>query len=99
MALGFQLAFGLGLALVALSFAAIALGRARTRYLVAVATVLGTGALVSAGALAFNLVASFTDTDALLLAAGGLAAAALAELGLVALARGLRRVQAVERLA
>jgi hypothetical protein len=99
MALGLKIAFGAGLALVAVSFAAVALGRARTRHLVAVAVALGIGALVAAGALAINLVNDFTDTDALLLAAGGLAAAAVAELGLVALARGLERVREVESLA
>jgi hypothetical protein len=99
MALGFQIAFGVGLAVVALSFAAVALGRARTRHLVAVTVALGIGALVAIATLAVNLVNGFTDTDALLLAAGGLAAAAVAELGLVALARGLERVREVESLA
>ena len=99
MALGFQIAFGVGLAVVALSFAAVALGRARTRHLVAVTVALGIGALVAFATLAVNLVNGFTDTDALLLAAGGLAAAAVAELGLVALARGLERVREVESLA
>jgi hypothetical protein len=99
MALGFQIAFGVGLALVAISFAAVALGRARMHHLVAVALVLGIGALVATAALAVNLDNGFTDADALLLAAGGLAAAAVAELGLVALARGLKRVREVETLA
>jgi hypothetical protein len=99
MALGFQIAFGVGLGLVALSLAAIARGRARARYLVVIAVGLGVGALASAGTLAANLVYRFTETDALLLAAGGLAAAAVGELGLVALTRSLKRVRAVETLA
>ena len=99
MALGFQIAFGVGLALVAISFGAVALGRASTRRLTAVAAVLAFAALAAAGTLAFNLVYGFTDTDAILLAAGGLAAAAVAELGLVAMSRALARVHEVESLA
>ena len=99
MALAFQIAFGVGLVLVAASFAAVALGRARTRHLVALTVALGIGALVSTAALAVNLADHFMETEALLLAAGGLAAAAVAELGLVALTRGLERVREVESLA
>jgi hypothetical protein len=99
MALAFELAFALGLALVAVSFGLLALGRAKERFLLAVAVVLGVGALAAVVALAVNLVEPFTDNDAILLAAGGLAAAAVAELGLLALTRSLKRVGEVERLA
>src|SRR5687767_13247111 len=98
MALGLEIAFAVGLTLVAISFAMIALGRARPRLFVAIAVGLGAGALLATAALGFNFVDPFTDTDALLLAAGGLAAAAVAELGLLALARGLERIQEAETL-
>jgi hypothetical protein len=98
MALAFEIAFAAGLALVALSFAGVALGRARERSLLALAVVLAVAALASGGALVFNLFESFTDRDPLLLAAGGLGAAAVAELGLAAFQRGLRRTQETERL-
>jgi hypothetical protein len=99
MALAFELAFALGLALVAVSFGLLALGRAQERFLLAAAAALGVGALAATVALAVNIVEPFTDNDAILLAAGGLAAAAVAELGLLGLARGLKRVDEVEKLA
>src|SRR5829696_3320293 len=99
MALAFELAFALGLALVAVSFGLLALGRAQERFLLAAAVVLGVGALAATVALAVNIVEPSTDNDAILLAAGGLAAAAVAELGLLGLARGLKRVDEVEKLA
>jgi hypothetical protein len=99
MALALEIVFAVGLLLVAASFATIALGRARPRLFVGIAMGLGAGALLATAALGVNLVDPFTDTDALLLAAGGLAAAAVAELGLLALARGLERIREVETLA
>jgi hypothetical protein len=96
--LAFQLAFAAGLMAVALSFGALALGRARERYLVLLTIVLALAALAATGALMANALHRFADNDPLLLAAGGLAAAAIAELGLVALARGFRRTRDLERL-
>jgi hypothetical protein len=96
--LAFELAFAAGLTTVALSFGALALGRARERYLILLTVVLALAALAAAGALTVNVLHRFTDNDPLLLAAGGLAAAAIAELGLVALARGFRRTRDIERL-
>jgi hypothetical protein len=97
-ALASQLAFVAGLALVGLSLVGVALGRADERQLLWAAVALGLGSLVAAGALVINLVESFTDTDALLLAAGGLAAAGVAELGLLALVRALRRTKELEQI-
>jgi hypothetical protein len=97
-ALAFELAFVVGLAVVGISFAAVALGRVRERHLVWAAIGLAVGSLAATAALAFNLLDSFTDTDAILLAAGGLAAAAVAELGLAAVVRSLRRTQELDRL-
>jgi hypothetical protein len=96
--LAFELAFGVGLALVGASLVGVALGRAHERHLLWVAVALGLGALVAAGALLLNLVEPFTDADAILLAAGGLAAAAVAELGLLGLVRAMRRTKELEHL-
>jgi hypothetical protein len=97
-ALVFELVFAAGLALVGLSLVGVALGRARERHLVSASVVLALGAVAAAGALVLNLVEPFTDSDALLLAAGGLAAAAVAELGLVAMTRALARTKELEQL-
>jgi len=78
--LAFELAFAAGLTIVAFSFGALALGRARERYLVLLTVVLALAALAAAGALTANMLHRFADNDPLLLAAGGLAAAAIAEL-------------------
>jgi hypothetical protein len=97
-ALAFELVFAAGLALVGLSLVGVALGRAGERHLVWASVVLALGAVAAAGALVLNLVEPFTDSDALLLAAGGLAAAAVAELGLVAMTRALARTKELEQL-
>ncbi|HEY3069349.1 MAG TPA: hypothetical protein VGJ34_03455, partial [Gaiellaceae bacterium] len=98
MALGLELAFAAGFLAVALSFVVFALGRARERPLVALTVLLAVGAVAAAAALGVNLADRFTGTEPLVLAAGGLAAAAAAELGLIGLARGFRRVRELERL-
>jgi hypothetical protein len=97
-ALAFELVFAAGLALVGLSLVGVALGRAGERHLVWASVALALGAVAAAGALVLNLVEPFTDSDALLLAAGGLAAAAVAELGLVAMTRALARTKELEQL-
>ena len=99
MALAFQLAFAAGLGLVGISLVAVAFGRAPERYLVRLAVLLALGALAAGAALVANLADSFTDTSAILLAAGGLGAAAIAELGLAGFVRGLRRASELERVA
>ena len=91
-------AFAAGVTVVAVSFALVVLDRASERGLVLATAALGTAALVAATALGINLVERFARTEVLALAAAGLAAAALAEAGLVALARGLRRGRALESL-
>ncbi len=99
MGVAFEIAFGVGLATVALSLAGLALGRARGRHLLVLAVALGAAAALSAAALGVNLAERFTSTDALLLATGGLAAAAVAELGLVGMSRAFARVREIEALA
>ena len=93
-----EIAFAAGLVVVALSFAGVGFFRLSERAARALALLLGLGALAACGGLALNLVDRFTDTGPLVLAAGGLAAAALGELGLVALVRASRRLRDVERL-
>ena len=99
MALAFELVFLAGLAVVGASLLALALGRAPERYLIRTAVVLALGAIAAGAALVANLANGFTDTDAILLAAGGLGAATIAELGLAGFARGLRRAGELERVA
>jgi hypothetical protein len=99
MALAFEIVFVVGLGVVGVSLLALALGRAPERYLIRITVLLALGALAAGAALVANLVHGFTDTDALLLATGGLAAATVAELGLAGFARGLRRARELERVA
>jgi hypothetical protein len=98
MALALEIAFAAGIVVVALSLLAVVLGKASDRLLLIVTLALAIGAAVAAVALGIDLVESYADVDALLLAAGGLAAAAVAEAGLLALNRGLRRMQQIEQL-
>jgi gas vesicle protein len=90
--------FAAGVAVVAVSFALVVLDRASERGLIRCTAILGFAALAATGALGVNLVESFMRAELLVLAAGGLAAAALAEAGLVALVRGLRRGRSLESL-
>lgn len=98
MALALEIAFATAIVVVALSLLAVVTGRASDRLLLIVTIVLAAGATVGVIALGVDLVESYTDIDAVLLAAGGFAAAAVAEAGLLALNRGLRRMQEVESL-
>jgi hypothetical protein len=97
-ALAFDLVFAAGLAVIGLSLAAVAFGRAKERHLLWAAGALAVTSLAAGAALLVNVIEPFTETDAIVLAAGGLAAAAIGELGLVAYLRALRRTQEVERL-
>jgi hypothetical protein len=97
-ALAFDLVFAASLAVIGVSLAAVAFGRAKERHLLWAAGALAVAALAAGAALLVNVIEPFTETDAIVLAAGGLAAAAIGELGLVAYLRALRRTQEVERL-
>jgi hypothetical protein len=94
-ALVLEIAVAVALLLVALSFAGVALGRLGERALVALTVVLAVLAAFALAAVGVNLVERFGETDVLLLAAGGLAAAAVAEGGLYGLASGLRALRGV----
>lgn len=91
-------AFAAGLAVLGCSFLLATFRRITTRALQLLAGVLAAGAAGAAVALGLNLADRFTSTEAIVLAAGGLGAAAVAELGLVALVRGLDRLRDQERL-
>jgi len=98
MVLALQIAFAAAIGVVALSLLAVVTGRATDRLLLALTIALAGGSVVGVVALGIDLANSFTDTNALLLASGGLGAAAIAEAGLLALNRGLRRLQQIEAL-
>jgi hypothetical protein len=98
MPLALEIGFAAALLLVALSFVALSLGRARERVFLGIAIALGLGAIGAAAAFGINLADAFTETAPLALVAGGLTAAAAAELGLVALSRGFGRLREIERL-
>src|SRR3954469_9131184 len=99
MVIALEIAFAAGLAVVGISLVAVVTERAGDRFLLWATIALGVAAVVGAVALGINLVSSFTETDALLLVVGGLCAAAVAEAGLLALSRGLRRIRQVDELA
>jgi hypothetical protein len=99
MALALGLVFAAGIAVVVVSLVAVVTGRAGDRLLLWATVTLATGAALAAIALGIDLVKDFADTGALILAAAGLAASALAEAGLFALDRGLSRLQQIEQQA
>jgi hypothetical protein len=98
MALALEVAVAAALLLVALSFAGVVLGRLGERALLALTALIAVLAALGGAAVGINFVEGFADTDVLLLAAAGLAAAAVAEGGLFGLARGLRTLRDVARV-
>lgn len=94
-----EISFAIGLAVVFASLAAVALGRATRRLILGLAILLAlaaAGAGVVAGLAWVDLTtASF---EIALLAAGGLAAAAVAEAALLGLLHGLRRLGEIDRM-
>ena len=94
----FEAVFVAGVAVVAVSLVLVLAQRIAPRVLLILTGVLAVGSAVAAAVLGVNLVADFTSTDALLLAAAGLGACAVAEAGLFALSRGLARLRQEERL-
>src|SRR5918992_3257022 len=98
MALALEAAVAAALLLVALSFVGVAMGRVGESVLLALTALLAVLAALGASAPGINVVESFAETDLLLLAAAGLAAAAVAEGGLYGLARGLRAIREVARV-
>ena len=95
MTIALEAAVAAALLLVALSFAGVVRGRLGERALLWLTALLAALAALAVAAVAINIVEDFADTDVLLLAAAGLAAAAVAEGGLFGLARGLRALRDV----
>ena len=97
MAGAFEIAFAAGLALVGVSFGAVVLDRASEKFLIAATVLLTLGSLAGWVALGINFSEDFVETPPLLLAAGGLLAAAVAEAGLLLFVRALRRLRDLDR--
>jgi hypothetical protein len=95
-AAAFEILFAAGLGAVALSFATLVLGRGSERIFIAVAVVLALGAVASGIVLGLNHSEQWISDAPLVVATGGLLAAAIAEIGLVLLGRGLRRLKDYE---
>jgi hypothetical protein len=93
-----EITFAASLGVVALSLLALVLGRVRPRDLLILAGLLGILALAAAIVFAFNLDDGFAASETMLVSAGGIAAAAVAEAGLAAFARGLGRLREIEAL-
>jgi hypothetical protein len=98
MTVALEIVFALAVAAVGVSVALVAFGRVPARALLAAAVGFGALALLAAIGFGIDLVASFADSEVLLLLAGGFALAALAETALFLLVRGLRRVEELERV-
>ncbi|HEY7195633.1 MAG TPA: hypothetical protein VH306_00430 [Gaiellaceae bacterium] len=99
MTAAFEIVFAVGLAIVALSFAAVVLERGSDSLFVAAAIVLTLGAIACGIVFGLNLSRNWAPDAPILLATGGLLAAAVAEIGLVLLRRGLRRLKDYEAAA
>lgn len=98
MVLALEILFAAALGVVALSFAGVLAGWLGRRTLLLLTALLTLSAAAGAVAVGINLVERFAEPNVLLLTAGGLAAAALAEGGLYGLARGLRALRDLERI-
>jgi len=94
----FEAVFVAGVAVVAVSLVLVIAQRIAPRVLLILTGALAVASAAATAALGVNLVTEFTSTDAVVLAAAGLGACAVAEAGLFALARGLVRLQQEERL-
>lgn len=97
MTLALEIAFAAGLAIVAASLVGVVFARVPDRVLLASAVGLAILALAAAVVVGIEIAEGSEDEELLIVTAGGLLLAALAQAGLYALARGLRRVRDVER--
>lgn len=98
MALALEIAFVAGLAVVAGSLVAVAFRRVPSRLLLGSAVVLALAALAAAAVAGIEIAEGTDDAELLLVGAGGLLLAALAQTALFLLARGLDRVRDLERV-
>jgi hypothetical protein len=98
-AVALDIVFAVGVVIVALSLAGVVTDRVSPRLLLWTTIGLAFAAAAATIALGIDLIDNYADDEALLLAAVGLGAAALAEAGLLALSRGLVRLREIEHLA
>jgi hypothetical protein len=98
MTLPLEIAFAASFAIVAVSLVAVAFGRVPERLLLGSAVALAVAALAAAVLAGIAIVEGNGDEEVFVIAAGGILIAALAQVGLFALARGLRRVADAEQL-
>jgi F0F1-type ATP synthase epsilon subunit len=93
MTVALEIAFAAGFAVVAVSLAAVVLSRVPDRLLVASAVSLGLLAVAAAVVAGIEIAEGSAEEELLIVTAGGLLVAAVAQTSLVVLARGLRRVR------
>jgi hypothetical protein len=98
MTLALEIAFATAVGVVAVSLAAVVFARVSERILLGFTIILAIAALAGAAVAALTIVEGTDDSALLLVTVGGLALAALAEAGLVVLARGLRRLREFEQV-
>ncbi len=96
MVLAFEILLGAGLAAVAASLALVVLRHAPERFLVLTTIALGFASAASLAAFAVVFIGDGNDAENLLLVGAGLAAAAVAEAGLVAINRSVERARRAE---
>jgi hypothetical protein len=96
--LAFEIVFAAALVAVAVSLVAAAYNRLPGAASLAAAVTFAVAAIAAGIAFGINLTEDFADSEPLLLAAGGLALAALLEGVLYALGRGLRRARELEQV-
>jgi hypothetical protein len=98
MTIALEIAFATAFAVVAASLMAVAFWRVPERFLLGSAVGLAVAALAAAVLTGVAIAEGTDDEEVFIVATGGILIAALAQAGLYALARGLRRVAETERL-
>jgi hypothetical protein len=96
MTVALEIAFAAGFAVVAVSLAAVVLSSVPDRLLVASAVSLGLLAVAAVVVAGIEIAEGSAEEELLIVTAGGLLVAAVAQASLVALGRGLRRVRELE---
>src|ERR671919_351344 len=96
MTVALEIAFAAGFAVVAVSLAAVVFSRVPDRLLATSAVVLAVVALAAVVVAGLEIAEGSAEEELLLVSAGGLLVAAVAQAALVALARGLRRVRELD---
>jgi hypothetical protein len=98
MDLALEIAFAAALVVVAASLVGVAFGRVPERFLLGSAVALGVLTVAGAILAGIGIAEGEADTTVLLVAVGGLAAAALCQTGLLVAVRALRRIRDFEQV-